>query len=266
MPRAELRHHFAREITSLKKAFVPALFVGACLFAPLVWAGSQGEDMSIVFRVRGAEGERAATHHYSSTRARFDHGDQATLVDFASGRIVNVSVEKREYWETTFVEIEQAMTSLSAEMEKAMAGIPDGLRKKMMGDADREVTVTKGEIRTVASVPCQRYVVALGEKTRMETCAAASLELPFDRSHLRNLALVTAPIAKGNSGINKMVSRLREIEGFPLASTTVLSLMGKRIEAWAEATEIRRGPIDASTFATPTGFKRVESPFAKMGR
>lgn len=244
----------------------PALIVAACLFAPPLSARGLAGDITIVFRVRGPDWERTATHHYSATRARFDQGDQATVVDFTSGRIVNIWVKKKEYSETTFAEIEQAMTAVSAEMEKAMAGIPEGLRKKMMGDADREVTLTRGELRTIASVPCQTYIVALGEKTRMETCAATTLELPFDKSHFRNLALVTAPIAKGNSGINKMVGKLREIDGLSLASATVLSLLGRKIESWSEATEIRKGPIEPSTFDTPEDFKRVESPFAKMAR
>lgn len=255
-----------REISPLKKPYVPAGMVAACLLASPLEVLGQVDDLAIVFRVTGPDWERTATHHYSATKVRFDQGDQATLVDFTSGRIVNIWMKKKEYSETTFAEIEQAMNSVSAEMEKAMAGIPEGLRKKMMGDADRDVTLTRGEARTIASVPCQTYVVGLGEKTRMETCVATTLDLPFDRSHLRNLALVTGPVAKGNSGINKMVGKLREVEGLSMASVTVLSLMGRKIESWSEATEIRRGAIDPSTFDIPKDFKRVESPFAKMAR
>lgn len=224
------------------------------------------EGVTIVFRVSGPDWEKTATHYYTATKVRFDQGDAATLVDLATGRIVMMSMTKKQYSETTFQEIEQAMTSVSAEMEKAMAGIPEGLRKKMMGDAVRDVTLTKGEVRTVASLPCQDYVVALGEKTRMETCAALAFELPFDRAHLRNLALVTAPIAKGHSGLNKMVEKLREISGLSLASSMALSLMGRKIETSTEATQIRRGAIDDALFETPRDFQKIDSPFAKMAR
>lgn len=224
------------------------------------------EGVTIVFRVSGPDWEKTATHYYTATKVRFDQGDAATVVDFATGRIVNILVAKKQYSETTFEEIEQAMTSLSAQMEKAMAGIPEGLRKKMMGDAALDVTLTRGEVRTVASVSCQTYVVALDEKTRMETCATLDFDLPFDRAHLRNLALVTAPIAKGHSGLNKMVGRLREISGLPLASSMRLSLMGRKIETSTEATEIRRGPVDAAYFEIPQDFQKIDSPFAKMAR
>lgn len=224
------------------------------------------EGVTIVFRVSGPDWEKTATHYFTASKVRFDQGDAATVVDLATGRIVNISMTRKEYSETTFQEIEQAMTSVSAEMEKAMAGIPEGLRKKMMGDAARDVALTKGEVRTVASVPCQHYLVTLGEKTRMETCAALDLDLPFDRAHLRNLALVSAPIAKGNSGLNKMVEKLREISGLSLASKMALSLMGRKIETSTEATEIRRGPIEGALFETPRDYQKVDSPFAKMAR
>jgi len=231
-----------------------------------VAAGEPPEGLTIVFRITGPEWERMATHYYTASKVRFDQGDQATVVDLRSGRITNISASRKQYSETTFAEIEQAMTSLSAHMEKAMAGIPEELRKKMMGDSARDVTVTKGEIDTVAGVACQRHLLSLGPKTRMEVCASVSLDLPFDKTHSRNLTLVSAPIAKGNSGLNKMVERLRGIEGLSLASSTVLTLMGKRVETTSRATEVRAGRIEDARFETPGDFKKVESPFAKMAR
>ena len=224
------------------------------------------EGVTIVFRISGPDWEKTATHYYTASKVRFDQGDVATVVDLATGRIVNVLMARKQYSETTFEEIEQAMTSVSAQMEKAMAGIPEGLRKKMMGDAARDVALTKGEVRTVASVPCRNYTVTLGEKTRMETCAALNFDLPFDRTHLRTLALVTAPIAKGHTGLNRMVEKLREISGLSLASSMSLSLMGRKIETSTEATQIRRGPIDGAHFEIPHDFEKIDSPFAKMAR
>ena len=251
------------EIRPLKKSRGQAFIIGAFFLIAAGAIPSQAEDVTIVFRVWGADWERVATHYYSATKVRFDQGEQVTVVDFKTGRIVNISVKKKEYSETTFAEIEQAMNSVSAEMEKAMAGIPEGLRKKMVGDSAKEVTISRGEGRTVASIPCQTYIVALGEKTRMETCVTLELDLPFDKSQFRNLALVTAPIAKGNSGINKMVEKLRDIEGLSLASATVVSLMGKKLETWSEATEIRKGKVANELFETPHDFRKVDSPFAK---
>ena len=251
----------------LKKLNVPVLVLALGAVGPAASAAaSAAEDLTIVFKVTGPGEDRGATQYFTPTRVRFDQGDEATVVNFADGRVLNISMKKKQYSETTFAEIEQAMTTVSAEMEKAMAGIPEGLRNKMMGDASKEVTVTKGETRTIAGVACQNYTVALSEKTRMETCVAASLVPPFDPKNFKNLTLVSAPIGRGNSGISKMVQKLREIEGVSLASSTSLSMMGKKIETATEATEVRKGPIDASVFDVPPGFKKVDSPFAKMAR
>ena len=232
-----------------------------------VWApAARAEDLTIVFRTMGQGGEQTATHYFTSTRVRLDQGEEATIVDFSTGTVVSVSLKKKQYAETTFAEIERAMTSMSAEMEKAMAGIPESLRSKMMGDAAKEVTVTKGESRTVAGVPCQNYIVSLGGKSRMEACATTAIQPPFDPGNFRNLALVTFPIGPGNSGLNKMVAKMRAIQGLSLASSASLSILGRKIETSSEATEIRKGPIDASTFEIPRNLTKVDSPFAKMAR
>jgi hypothetical protein len=222
----------------------------------------QADDLTIVFRMTGPGGEGVATHTFTATRVRFDHGDEATLVDFETGRMVSLSIRMKEYSETTFAEVERAMTSMSAEMEKAMAGIPEGLRSKMMREAAKEVTVTRGETREVAGIACQNYTVALGEKHRMETCTATSIQPPFDPLNFRKLALAMASVGPGNSGVNKMVEKMREIPGLSLASSTSLRILGRKIETVMEATQIRKGPVDASVFAIPQGFKKVDSPFA----
>ncbi len=201
------------------------------------------------------------THTFTAAMARFDQGDRATIVDFATGRVVNLHMKKRQYSETTFGEIERAMSSMSSQMEKALAGIPEGLRNQMMGDASREVTITRGETRTIAGVECRNYIVTLGETMRMETCAATAIRPPFDPVNFRNLALATSPIGPATSGINRMVEKMRAIEGISIASSNSLSTLGKTVENSMEATEIRRGPIDPSTFDIPQGFRKVDSPW-----
>lgn len=247
----------------LKKPLIAILTFGTSFAAA---PSSGAEDLTIIFRMSGPGGDQTATHYYAAGRARLDQGDDGAIVDFALGRMANISNRTRQYSETTFAEIEQAMNSMSAEMEKAMEGIPEGLRHKMMGDALKEVTVTKGATRTIAGVSCQNYAVTLGEKSQMQTCLTTSITPPFDPKNFKNLALATSPIGPGNSGINKLVQKLREIEGFSLASSTSLSLFGQRIETVTEATEIRRGPIDRARFDLPQGFKKVDSPFARMAR
>ncbi|MBK5255655.1 MAG: hypothetical protein JJE39_06450 [Vicinamibacteria bacterium] len=261
-----------RECAALKPGpwlttFPSVWFVlSAGLFGTPVVLAAQPEGLTIVFAVTNQGGERAVTHYYTANRARLDLGDTETLVDFGTGRVISISHRKKQYSETTFEEIEEAMTSVSAEMEKAMAGIPRDLRAKMMGDAAREVTVTRGAARTIAGVGCQEFTVALSENTRIDTCAATLVVPPFDPKNFRNLALLTLPVGRGNSGISKLVQKLRDIEGFSLASSTSISLFGRKMDGTTVATEISRGPIDDPTFDLPQGYAQVNSPFAGRPR
>lgn len=237
-------------------ASILAAFASLAVSSP-----ARADDLTVVFRMAEKGGERVVTHYFTAGMARFDQGDRATIVDFATGRVVNIHMKKRQYSEITFGEIKQAMSSMSSQMEKALAGIPESLRNQMMGDASREVTIARGEARTIAGVSCQNYVVNLGETMRMETCVATAIRPPFDPVNFRNLTLATSPIGPASSGINRMVEKMRAIEGISIASSNSLSMLGKTVENSMEATEIRRGPIDVSTFDVPQGFQKVDSPW-----
>ncbi len=239
----------------------PAATIFAAFLGLAASSMARGEDLTIVFKVVEKGGEHAATHYFTATRARFDQGDHATIVDLAAGRILNVSWRKKHYSETTFAEVELALTSRSAQMEKAMAGLPENLRDKMTGEDAKEVTLTRGPVRTIAGVSCQTYIVALGEKNRMEACVASAVPLPFDAKSFSRLALAEAPVAPGSYALNRMVQRMRAVDGISLASSTSFSMFGQTIATTMEATEIRKGPIDASTFDLPPDFKKVDSPW-----
>jgi hypothetical protein len=42
-------------------------------------------------------------------------------------------------------------------------------------------------------------------------------------------------------------------------------MMGFKQEVRSEAKEIKKGPIAASAFEVPVGYKKQDSPFKKMG-
>jgi len=234
------------------------LALGLSLVGPL---STEAEDLTIVFKTRGPEGEGSATHYFTKARARFDQDASSVIADFATGRIVRLSIPDKEYSVTSFAEMERAMTARSAEMEKAMAGIPEDLRRKMVGDAAREVVVRSGETLEIAGTPCQVHVVSLGHKTWLETCTTTSIQPPFDPALLRNLALLFAPVGPGHSGINKMVEKMRDLPGIYLAVFTAVAVSGRKVETAMEATEIRWGAIGAEMFETPPDFKKVDHPW-----
>jgi hypothetical protein len=61
-----------------------------------------------------------------------------------------------------------------------------------------------------------------------------------------------------------MQEEMKKIQGFPLADSMTIRLLGKGNETAKEAVEVKTGPIPDSAFALPVGYKKVDSPFAKM--
>jgi len=229
-------------------------------------AEEPGSGLTLVLRSTGEREQRTATHYFTSKGARFDQGEMEIVVKFDTLRVFHIFHRKKVFYETTIEGMERAMTWTSTEMARAMAGIPPELRAKMMGDASGEATITRGGERTIAGEACREIVVALGEKTHIDLCVSADLAPPFDPKYFAALAVATAPVGRGNSGISKLVARLREIEGFALASAISLRLFGRKMDSSFEAVEIKHGPVGRDIFELPEGYQEVDSPFARAGR
>ena len=67
-------------------------------------------------------------------------------------------------------------------------------------------------------------------------------------------------------GAKDLVEKMKQVKGIPLAETTTVKVLTKTVTNGREATEVKKGPIAASAFALPTGYKKVESPLAKMAK
>ena len=135
------------------------------------------EDVTITFT--STDGA-TTTHASSKDRIRMNSGKTDTIMEFASGKIVTIDNQKKEYSEMTVEEIDAAMKGMSAQMEQAMAQIPPQMREKMAGMmAAAEVTVTKGATRTIAGYPCQTFTLAMGANMTQESCNSTALISPF---------------------------------------------------------------------------------------
>lgn len=253
-----------------------AVAVAAVLSAALVSA----EDVVIVFKTDGPEGAGTSTQYFSSERMRSSEGRQDMIFEYASGRIVNIDHEKKEYSEITLAEIEEAMEAMNAQMEQAMAqmeSMPAAMRErmaKMMGGMAGDVTVTTGGTREIAGYATQEYIVTMGEATRMTFWNTSDLAMPVPVADLRKLAAFTGPMATIArnpmfKGFGQLAEKLKELEGVTLADETSVRMMGRGFESAREATEVRTGPIPASELdvaAIASGYKKVESPLAQIGK
>jgi len=53
------------------------------------------------------------------------------------------------------------------------------------------------------------------------------------------------------------------VKGYPLSTAVILRTPFTRTQTLEEATEVRKGPIPASTFDIPSGYKKVRAPFER---
>jgi hypothetical protein len=224
---------------------------------------ASAEDLTIT--LKSSDGT-TATNYYSKDRIRMTSAKVDTILEFATGKIVNIDNQKKQYSEMTIAEIDEAMKAMSAQMEQAMANVPPQMREKMagmMGGAAAEVTVTKGATRTIAGYPCQTWTISMGATMTQESCNSTALTPPFDPANFQKLSRISIPMMQG---MDKMFKKMAEIQGISLMHHTTMSMMGRKTDTSSEATEVKKGAIPAEAFAIPAGYKQVESPMKKMGK
>ena len=65
-------------------------------------------------------------------------------------------------------------------------------------------------------------------------------------------------------GFKDMQEKMKDMKGLPLATTNSTNVMGKTSTDSQEVTEIKKGPIPASAWVIPAGYKQVDSPMSRM--
>jgi hypothetical protein len=133
-----------------------------------------------------------------------------------------------------------------------------------MGAIAAQVTVTPGTgSRKIAGYDTKPYTIALGEMMKQETWNA-DIALPVPAMDARNsLMTLQSPMMKGAKDLTE---KMKQVKGIALAETTTVKILTKTTTTSREATEVKKGAIDPAAFALPSGYKKVESPLAKMAK
>lgn len=246
-----------------------------CSIASLA-VSAAAEDLTLKFQVTNGKQTSTSTDYLTAEKMRSGDGEQDTIVDFAAGTITNLNHKRKEYSRISVDELEALMESMnaqmaeaSADMDEAMKNMPAAMRERMagmLGGGASSVTVTKGGTREVAGYPTQQYTIAMGEGMQIEQWVTTKLDLPMAPGAFARMARFTNPLMNNPmlKGIGQMAEKMKEIEGYTLAQKTRISMMGRKMESSREAVEVTPGPIPASTFEVPGGYKKVASPFEQM--
>jgi hypothetical protein len=234
---------------------VAVLALGVAVAVP---AFAAAEDLTIVSTVSAGKGAPStSTQYLSSGRIRTSNSETDTLFDAGTGRVAVVNHKKKEYYEFTREEMAASLQQFEAQMQQA-----GPMMEKMMGGAMGEVTVKKlGTTRKIAGYDCDDYSVAMGENLRYDVCAAPGLVPPTQYyDALKSPFAAMGPMARR---FEKIFDEMKKIKGFPIAMNHSVKVMMVKSELKTEATEIKKGPIPASVFEVPAGYKKKDSPFRK---
>jgi hypothetical protein len=252
---------------------VKLVVVGAGLAASFSVAAF-AEDLTIVSKVTsGDKPAETRTSWISSDHMRVQNPDGGEfMADYASGNITMIDGRKKEYFVMTRQEMEAASAQMQAqmkEMEAKMQSLPPEIREKMagaMGGFAQAVDVKKGTGgRTVAGYACENWIVSMGTMVRNEQCITTELAFPTPAyDAMKSLSAgfgASNPMAKA---MGPMMEKFKEMKGFPVYSSSTTSILGKTTTTVTEVAEVKKGPIPASTWEVPAGYKKVDSPMAKM--
>lgn len=235
-----------------RSVLILAVACGLGLVAALPAAA---EDLTVVSKVTlGKDRVSTTTQYVSSDRVRTGNGDNDTVVEYVTGRMVMIDNKKKEYYETSLAEMSAWLDQMSEQMKGSPIGGLFG------GKGAEAVKVDKGTAsRKIAGYDCDQYVLSMGDSMRFDVWAARGLDAP----HQYYDAAKAPYAAMGPMGqkFQKMYEEMKKIKGYPLSVGINAKMMMIKMDTLSEATEVKKGPIAASAFEVPGGYKKKDSPF-----
>jgi hypothetical protein len=243
------------------------------------------QDLTIISKVtRDGGAPETATSYISSDHLRMSQPEGTEVIfDLKSGDMTVIDSKKKTYYVITQKDMDDMAAMIkeqmnSPEMKRAqeqMKNLPPEQRKKMeemMGGMFAVEVQKAGTSRTIAGYRCDNWTVTIGQFSRSEQCLTTELKLPEQLwtgykkyyDSLKSMMSAMGPMAKG---MDSMREQMRKLKGFPLANTTTTTVIGHKSISTSEVTAISRGPIPASAWQVPAGYKKVDNPMkAKPGR
>lgn len=239
------------------------------------------QDLTIVSKVT-TDGKSAGTttSYLSRDHVRMAQGDgHESIVDFKTGQMTTLDGKKRTYSVITRQDMEQLAARMkeqmnSPEMRKAqekMKNLSADEKKKMDAAMDGMLAfdVRKtGTTRKIAGYTCEDWTITMGQFSRTEECLTRELQFPVQawdmyKGFADSMKTVMAALGPMARSMETMQEKFKGMRGYPLSTTTRIDIMGSSQVNVREVTEIKRGPIPASTWEVPADYTRMANPMLK---
>jgi Domain of unknown function (DUF4412) len=253
-------------------------FLIGCSLAAALAGPAAAEDVTIVSKVTsGDKPAEMQTTWISSDHFRMRGRDgQEFMTDFATAATTIIDAKKKEYYVITKQEMEAAAAQMQAQMKQVQAqmqNLPPAVKEKMaaamggMGDGlAQAVNVQKGTGgRSIAGYACENWIVTFGEMVRDEQCMTTQIPFPTPAyDAMKNMASGFGMADPAGKSMGQMYEKFKEMKGIPLYSSSTTNVLGRKKTTVTEVTEVKKGSIPATIWEIPAGYRKVESPMAKM--
>jgi len=247
-----------------------SIFTSAAL---LLAAGAAlaSDDLTIVSKhTRDGKPGGNTTSYIASDHVRMarDEGNES-IIDLKTGVMTVLDGKKKTYYTVTKQDMEQLAAKMkermdTPEMKQAMEAMAS-----MSGGMSTSFDVKKmGTSRKVAGYGCEDWTITMGTMSTIKECVTTELQYPvqawqtyreFSES-MKNMASAFGPMVKSGA---ELAEKLKAMKGFPVATSTLVDVMGHKSSTESEVIEVRKGSIPASAWEIPAGYAKIENPMLK---
>jgi hypothetical protein len=234
------------------------LFIILALSSPDAPAQIFSQDLTVHSKTTssgmGGMGGRdsTTTTYFGKSAMRISPQDgKDSIIRFDSKKIISIDNNKKTYSEMTFQQLQDRLDEAGAAMEENQEEMAAAL--KMMGMDNISLTVAKaGPGETIEGYATEKYIVK--GPMQIEIFAAKNLKVPTEYYDYVKLQMPSNPMFD----MKALFDEMKKVEGLPLKTVTTMKMMNMESKTTEVVTSIEKGPIPASVFEIPAGYRRVE--------
>lgn len=244
----------------------------AGVFASLAFGSlASAKDLTITSKVSNDRNPNGtAVSYLASDHVRIAEPDgNEFIVDFKSGQMTTLNGQRKTYYVTTKQDIEKMTAAMQARMNSPeMKKATEQMGGAMSGMADSFEVKKTGATRRIAGYPCEVWVMNVAQISRTESCLSTELQFPLQTwemyrgfaDSMRSMMASFGPMAKD---AQKMQEKFKNMKGYPLATSTSITMMGHSTTTASEVIDVKTGPIPPSAWEVPAGYTKVNNPMAR---
>ena len=199
-------------------------------------------------------GSVTSTEYFSKNAIKTSSSDgNDSIMRFDTQKLISIDNNKKTYSEMTFQQLQDMLNKAGAAAGE-MSDEDMAIMKKMMGQTATSFSITEaGPGENIAGYATKRYL--LRGPMEVEILAASELQLPAAYYDVMKFRMPSTPMFD----MRKMYDEMKKISGIPLKSVTTFRMMGNEMKTTKVVQSIEKGPIPASVFEVPAGYKRVDA-------